>query len=224
MDLALVEEEGGVAEGTVVTESAVKLPEMGVLAVLMAQQGLLVAALVAAVAAGVEWGGCARVVLGSHVLLKLILPLARKGTHLTHEGLSLVAQFVAAQLIGPMAAVRALVALVSEVPCMFPHVHTQVVLPLGDIATFRTHVILGIRVGQHMLGEVAHIPAREVTQLTLVRFLSSMQQHVSDKHPLVGSGKVALRALVDLLMSVHLANVVLVGYWVEGGKGAEGAP
>lgn len=113
MDLALVEEEGGVAEGTVVTESAVKLPEMGVLAVLMAQQGLLVAALVAAVAAGVEWGGCARVVLGSHVLLKLILPLARKGTHLTHEGLSLVAQFVAAQLISPMAAVRALVALVS---------------------------------------------------------------------------------------------------------------
>lgn len=51
-----------------------------------------------------------------------------------------------------------------------------------------------------------------------------MQQHVSDKHPLVGSGKAALRALVDLLMSMHLANVVLVSYWVEGGKRAKGAP
>lgn len=51
-----------------------------------------------------------------------------------------------------------------------------------------------------------------------------MQQHVSDKHSFVGSGKVTFRALVDLLMSMHLANMVLVGYWVEGGKGAEGAP
>lgn len=51
-----------------------------------------------------------------------------------------------------------------------------------------------------------------------------MQQHVSDKHPLVGGGEAALRALVDLLMSMHLANVILVGYWVEGGKGAKGAP
>ena len=113
MDLTLVEEECGVAEGTVITEGTMKLTEMGVFAVLMAQQGLLVAALIAAVAAGVEWGRCARVVLGSHVLLELILPLARKGTHLTHEGLALVPQFVAAQLISPMAAVRALVALVS---------------------------------------------------------------------------------------------------------------
>lgn len=56
------------------------------------------------------------------------------------------------------------------------------------------------------------------------RHLTGMQQHVSDKHPLVGSGKAALRALVDLLMSMHLANVVLVSYWVEGGKRAEGAP
>lgn len=49
-----------------------------------------------------------------------------------------------------------------------------------------------------------------------------MQQHVSDEHPLVGSGKAALRALVDLLMSMHLAYVILVGHWVESGKGAEG--
>lgn len=49
-----------------------------------------------------------------------------------------------------------------------------------------------------------------------------MKQHVSDEHPLVGSGKVALGALVDLFMSMHLAYMVLVGHWVEGGKGAEG--
>lgn len=49
-----------------------------------------------------------------------------------------------------------------------------------------------------------------------------MQQHMSDEHPLVGSGKVALRALVNFLMSMHLAYMVLVGHWVKGGKGAEG--
>lgn len=47
MGLALVEEEGGVAEGAVVTEGTAELTKAGVLAVLMAQQGLLVAALVA---------------------------------------------------------------------------------------------------------------------------------------------------------------------------------
>lgn len=50
-----------------------------------------------------------------------------------------------------------------------------------------------------------------------------MQQHVADEHSLVGSGKVALRALVDLLVCMHLAHVILVGHWVEGDKGAEGA-
>lgn len=50
-----------------------------------------------------------------------------------------------------------------------------------------------------------------------------MQQHVADEHPLVGSGEVALRALMDLLVGVHLAHVVLVGHGVEGGEGAEGA-
>lgn len=114
MGLALVEEKCGVAEGTVVTEGTVELTETGVLAVLMAQQGLLVAALVVAVAAGVEWGWCARVVLGSHMLLQLVLSFAGKGTYLTHQGLALVPQLVAAQLISPMAAIRALVALVSD--------------------------------------------------------------------------------------------------------------
>lgn len=113
MGLALVEEERGVAEGAVVTEGTAELAEAGVLAVLVAQQRLLVAALVAAVAAGVERHWRPGVVLGSHVLLQLVLPLAGEGTHLTHQGLALVPQLVAAQLIGPVAAVGALVALVS---------------------------------------------------------------------------------------------------------------
>lgn len=112
VDLALVKEEGGVAEGTVVAEGAAELPQAGVLAVLMAQQRLLVAALVAAVAAWVERGWGAWVVLGSHVLLQLVLALAGEGTHLAHQGLTLVPQLVAAELIGSVAAVRALVALV----------------------------------------------------------------------------------------------------------------
>lgn len=114
MGLALVEEKCGIAEGAVVTEGTVEFAETGVLAVLMAHQGLLVAALVVAIAAGIEWGWCARVVLGSHMLLQLVLSLAGKGTYLTHQGLALVPQFVATQLISPMAAIRALVALVSD--------------------------------------------------------------------------------------------------------------
>lgn len=113
MGLALVEEESGIAEGAVIAESAAELPKMGVFAVLVAQQGLLMAALVATVATGVEWGRRARVVLRSHVLLQLVLPLASKGTHLTHQGLALMPQLVATQLISPVAAIRALVALVS---------------------------------------------------------------------------------------------------------------
>lgn len=34
---------------------------------------------------------------------------------------------------------------------MFSHVHTEVVLPLGDIATVSAHIILGVGVGQHVL-------------------------------------------------------------------------
>ena len=114
MGLALVEEECGVAESAVVTEGAAELAQAGVLAVLVAQQRLLVAALVAAVAAGVERRRRTGVVLGSHVLLQLVLPLAGEGAHLAHQGLALVPQLVAAQLISPMAAIGALVALVSS--------------------------------------------------------------------------------------------------------------
>lgn len=50
-----------------------------------------------------------------------------------------------------------------------------------------------------------------------------MQQHVADEHSLVGSGKAAFGALVDLLMSMHLAHMILIGHRVEGGKRTEGA-
>lgn len=53
--------------------------------------------------------------------------------------------------------------------------------------------------------------------------LTCVQQHVADEHSLVGSGKVALGALVDLLMRMHLSHMVLVGHGVEGGEGTEGA-
>lgn len=62
--------------------------------------------------------------------------------------------------------------LVPEVPCVLPHVHAEVVLPLGDIATLSAHVILGVGVRQHVLGQVAHVSAREVAELTLVRLLT----------------------------------------------------
>lgn len=52
---------------------------------------------------------------------------------------------------------------------MFPHVHVQVVFPLGDVAALGAHVVLVVRMGEHVLGQVAHVPAGEVTQLALVR-------------------------------------------------------
>lgn len=61
---------------------------------------------------------------------------------------------------------------IPEVPQVLSHVHTEVVLPLGDVATLGAHVVLGVGVGEHVLGQVAHISAREVAQLTLVRFLT----------------------------------------------------
>lgn len=63
-------------------------------------------------------------------------------------------------------------ALIPEVPRVFPHVHTEVMLPLGDVATLSAHVILGVGVGQHVLGQVAHVPACEITEFTLMRFLT----------------------------------------------------
>lgn len=55
---------------------------------------------------------------------------------------------------------------------MLPHVHAEVVLPLGDVAALGAHVILGVGVGQHVLGQVAHVSAREVAQLALMWLLA----------------------------------------------------
>lgn len=63
-------------------------------------------------------------------------------------------------------------ALMPEVACVFAHVHAEVVLPLGDVAALGTHVILGVGVGQHVLGQVAHVSASEVAQFTLVGLLT----------------------------------------------------
>lgn len=58
---------------------------------------------------------------------------------------------------------------------MLAHVDVQVVLPLGDVPTLSAHEVLVVGVGQHVLGQVAHIPAREVAEFTLVRLLSYTQ-------------------------------------------------
>lgn len=62
-----------------------------------------------------------------------------------------------------------------EISGVLAHVDIQVMLPLGDVPALGAHEVLVIGVGQHVLGQVAHIPAREVAELTLVRFLSYMQ-------------------------------------------------
>lgn len=61
---------------------------------------------------------------------------------------------------------------VPKIASVLAHVDIQVVLPLGDVSTLSAHEVLVIGMGQHVLGQVAHIAAREVTQLTLVRLLS----------------------------------------------------
>lgn len=64
---------------------------------------------------------------------------------------------------------------IPEISSVLAHVDVQVVLPLGDVPALSAHEVLVVGVGQHVLGQVAHIPAREVAELTLVRFLSYMQ-------------------------------------------------
>lgn len=92
--------------------------------------------------------------------------------------------------------------LIPEVTCVFSHVHTEVMLPLGNIATFGAHVILGVGVGQHVLGQVAHVSAGKVTQLTLVRFLtlcgggSRGERAQSDTNPASGQSSVSSKAVL----------------------------
>ena len=66
---------------------------------------------------------------------------------------------------------------VPKIAGVLAHVDIQVVLPLGDVSTLSAHEVLVIGMGQHVLGQVAHIAAREVTQLTLVRLLSYRGNH-----------------------------------------------
>lgn len=172
MYLALMEEEAGVAEGAVMAQGTTEFSLLGVLAVLVIKQGLLVFGLVAAVLALEDGRLVALRMFCLHVFLQLVLALASKATYLTDQGLALVTQLVAAQLVSTMAAVGALVTLIPEISCVLPHVNAEVVLPLCHIATFSTHVVLIIRVGQHVFGKVAHISTSEVTQLAFVRLLS----------------------------------------------------
>lgn len=91
MDLALVEEEAGVAEGAIRAEGTAEFPLLGVLAVLVVEQGLLVFGLVAAILALEDGHLVVLRVLRLHVLLQFVLALAGKAAHLTDQGLALVA-------------------------------------------------------------------------------------------------------------------------------------
>ena len=80
-------------------------------------------------------------------------------------------------------------ALTPEVARVLAHVHAEVVLPLGDVAALGAHVVLAAGVGQHVLGQVAHVAASEVAQLTLVGLLTcgggvSGERTQSDVDPL----------------------------------------
>lgn len=80
-------------------------------------------------------------------------------------------------------------ALSPEVARVLAHVHAEVVLPLGDVAALRAHVVLAAGVGQHVLGQVAHVATSEVAQLTLVGLLTcgggvSGERTQSDVDPL----------------------------------------
>lgn len=105
MNLALVEEEAGVAEGAVRAKGAAKLLLLGVLTVLVVQQRLLVLGLVGTVLALEDGHLVVLRVLCLHVLLQLVLALASKATHLADEAFALVPQLVAAQLVGTVAPV-----------------------------------------------------------------------------------------------------------------------
>lgn len=112
MYLALMEEEAGVAEGAVMAQGTTEFSLLGVLAVLVIKQGLLVFGLVAAVLALEDGRLVALRMFCLHVFLQLVLALASKATYLTDQGLALVTQLVAAQLVSTMAAVGALVTLI----------------------------------------------------------------------------------------------------------------
>lgn len=109
MNLPLVKEQADPAEGGIVAERAAELLQLGVFAVLVVLQGLSVAGGVGTVAAPERSRPLVLTVFGRHVLAELVFALAGVGADLTHEGLGLVSQLVALQLVHTVAAVGALV-------------------------------------------------------------------------------------------------------------------
>lgn len=109
---AFVKKQTGVAESAEGAEGAAKLAVLGVFAVLVVAQGLLVSRLVVAVLALVDGDLRVLAMLDLHVFLQLALTLASKAAHFADESLPLVAQLVAAQLVGAVAAIRTLIAMI----------------------------------------------------------------------------------------------------------------
>lgn len=113
-------------------------------AVLVVVQGLAVTRAVRAVFALKEgkWRALFARVLEQHVLTKFILAFTSVRTDLAYERLGLMPELVAVKLVSPVTTVRALVTFIPKVTSMFAHVHIQVVLPLGDVSTLGTHMVL----------------------------------------------------------------------------------
>lgn len=55
-----------------------------------------------------------------------------------------------------------------EISSVLAHVDVQVMLPLGDVPALGAHEVLVVGVGQHVFGQVAHIPACEVDRKSVV--------------------------------------------------------
>lgn len=112
MSFLLVQEEADAAEGRVEAEGAVELTDLGVFAVLVVLQSLAVAAGERTVPAAMHGRlPPPRAVFAQHVAAQLLLAFAGVRADLAHERLVLMPQFVAAELVGAVAAVRTLITL-----------------------------------------------------------------------------------------------------------------
>lgn len=210
MSFPLVQEQANAAEGRVAAQRAPELLGLGVLAVFVVVQGLAEGRGVGAVGALVNGGGLVGSrVFGKHVLPEFVFALAGVRADLADEGFLLVPQFVAAELVRAVAAVTALVAAISQVSRVFPHVNRQVMLPLGDVAALGAHVVFPVGVSEGMSGQIPLVSASELTLGAFVRLLPTVRQQVPLQPPLVRRGVVALRALVDLLRGVKVLHVSL---------------
>lgn len=127
VSLPLVQKQTDAAKRRVRTQSAGELLQLGVFAVFMILQSLAVGGGVGAVFAFVNGGGFVSVrrVLGEHVVAELILAFAGVGADLADEGLVLVSELVAAELVHAVTAVTALVTII-------PERKTNVAVPFTD--------------------------------------------------------------------------------------------